>query len=178
MKVNKMFFAWQEEKEREFLEEKAREGYRLVNAYIGRYEFEQCEPCELVYQFDFKGIDSTPEDEYLQLFSDDGWTYISRVGGWYYFYKEQVEGEDISLYNDYDSIKKKYQRLLLFLGITGFPIYYMNLFMFPLMVDRLGGIGMVYGIARGLFLILMLVHIYAGIRIFKKFNTINKQISE
>ena len=43
---------------------------------FGKYTFEETEPKEVVYQFDFKGMESNDMDEYLQLYEDAG----SRAG--------------------------------------------------------------------------------------------------
>ncbi len=183
MKVKKMFFAWQEEKERIFLEEKAKEGYLLVKASVGSYEFKKTEPMDIAYQFDFKGIDFTNNDEYLQFFEDDGWVYINSVGGWYYFYKKKKNVEEkLSLYNDNKSIMNKYFKLLMFLGITGFSLYYMTLFFFPMLLTQFEDISeFMNGFMIGMYIVMCLItilHFLAVIRIFKKYLSLKSKITE
>lgn len=131
--VRKVLFAWQEKKEQKFLEEMAMKGYKLADVGFFRYTFEETEPCELIYQFDFKGLKQDDLDEYLQLYEDAGWEHVTRFGSWYYFCRKKEEAMDMSLFNDNTSKKEKYKRLILFLLLTGFPLYYQVFIMIPVM---------------------------------------------
>lgn len=133
-RVNKLFWVWDHEKERAFLEDMAKQGYRLKNVRFGSYDFIESTSEERIYQFDFKGLDKMPEEEYLQLYEDSGWDLDAKFGGWYYFSKAVTEDEiDLSIFNDTASKKAKYKRLLIYLMIVGFPLYYQVFFMIPYM---------------------------------------------
>ena len=130
--VNKLYWVWNHEKERAFLEEMSLQGYRLARVGFGTYDFTKSVPQKRVYQFDFKGLNKMSEDEYLQLYEDSGWDLDAKYGGWYYFSKVVTEEEiDLSIFNDIASRKAKYKRLLIYLMIVGFPIYYQIFFMIP-----------------------------------------------
>lgn len=130
--VKKWFWAWNDDKEEIFLEEKAAEGYKLVGVSLGKYIFIEDEPKKIKYQLDFKGLSKMNEAEYLQLYEDAGWECISRLGSWYYFAQEyDDETPDISIFNDNKSRLQKYRRIILFLLITGFPLYYNVIILFP-----------------------------------------------
>ena len=131
-KISKWFWVWNLDQEKAFLEEKAREGLILNRVGLGRYNFEEGEPQDLVYQMDFKGFDrKMSESEYLQLYQDAGWTLAGRLGSWYYFSQESSEGQDLGLFNDNASKAAVYKRILGFLLLTGFPMYYQLIFSFP-----------------------------------------------
>lgn len=131
-KVRKLFFVWNESEEKEFLEDMARKGYMLKTVGFGGYTFETSEPKKMIFQFDFRGLNKISEKEYLQIFEDSGWTFVSRLGAWYYFSKERTEEEvDCSIFSDNESKRAKYKRIILFLFLTGFPLYYQTFFLFP-----------------------------------------------
>ncbi len=130
--VRKWFWAWNDDKEEIFLEEMAAEGFKLVDVSIGKYMFIKDDPKKIRYQLDFKGLTKMKEAEYLQLYEDAGWECVSRLGSWYYFAREyDEETPDISIFNDNKSRLEKYRRLILFLVITGFPLYYNVVILFP-----------------------------------------------
>ncbi|HCU56765.1 MAG TPA: hypothetical protein DF984_00800 [Anaerolineaceae bacterium] len=50
----KWFWAWQDEKEEQWLNAMSKQGYHLISpGSFGRYEFEQGEPKNYVYRLDF-----------------------------------------------------------------------------------------------------------------------------
>ena len=40
------------------------------------------------------------EEEYIRMFEDYGWEYVTRFRRWYYFRKIRTAGEDMSLFSD------------------------------------------------------------------------------
>jgi len=130
--VRKWFWAWNDYKEEAFLEDMAAKGYELIKVGLGKYTFEETQPKKVRYQLDFKGLTKMTEREYLQIYEDAGWDNKHRLGGWYYFSME-YEGDrpDISIFNDNKSRLEKYRRIILFLLITGFPLYYNIIILFP-----------------------------------------------
>ena len=131
-KINKWFWVWNLEEEKQFLETKAKEGLILKGVKLGSYYFEESNPQKLVYQMDFKGIvQKISEDEYIQLYEDAGWHFVARLGSWYYFCQEGNEGIDLSIFNDNSSKAAVYKRIMAFLLLTGFPLYFQVIFIFP-----------------------------------------------
>ena len=178
-KVRKWFWVWNEDEEKAFLEEMALKGYGLVNVGFGQYFFEEDEPRRLVYQFDFKGLGKMKEDEYLQLYDDAGWKFISRFGGWYYFAHEWVKEEpDLSLFNNNESKRAKYRRLLLFLIIVGFPLYYQLIIMFPNMPQAKFEFPSFYFFARIGTLVIAVLHLLALLKIYEIYRKLKSVIRE
>ena len=177
----KLFFVWNEDKEKKYLEEMALDGYQLVEVGFGKYSFKKIERKSLIYDFDFKGFDSITEDEYLQIFEDAGWQMVAQFGGWYYFaYEAGKEDIDISIFNNNASRKRKYGKLLLFLILTGFPLYYQILFFWPYVLsdDLSKGLASFYSVFRVIAGIFAIVHFLVLVRIFRMYNHINTDIME
>jgi hypothetical protein len=126
----KWFWAWQDEKEENWLHEMATQGYHLRTVgFPGYYEFETGEPRNDYYRMDYI-TDRKGYENYLQLFRDAGWEHLGEMGGWQYF-RTHGEGTSIpEIYTDKDSKAQKYQRLItilvvflpIFISITTRPI--------------------------------------------------------
>lgn len=103
MAKQKIEFGWftvpEWEKEEKWLKEHHQRGWKLVNATVpGFYRFEQCEPEDVVYQLDYNQEGMNNIREYIQLFRDCGWEYVTDMVGYAYFRKpasEMVEDEGI-----------------------------------------------------------------------------------
>lgn len=106
------FFAWQEEKEKAFLENMAKDGYFLTETNTGKYIFNKSEPADVVYEIDFMGQDFEDVAEYLQIYEDAGWQMVADKGSWFYFCRERSKDMNNSLFNDNTSKLEKYRRLL------------------------------------------------------------------
>lgn len=178
--IKKWFWAWNDDKEEDFLEEMAAKGFFLENAGLGRYTFSEGEPKKIKYQLDFKGLTKMKEDEYLQIFEDSGWKYISCLGSWYYFAREYTDSDepDISIFNDNKSRIQKYRRLIIFLLITGFPLYYNVLILFP-SLDRPDFVfPSFYFFFRIIASVLVLIHAGAVLKLVFKIINDKKSIQE
>ncbi|GMQ60646.1 DUF2812 domain-containing protein [Vallitalea sediminicola] len=177
--VRKMFFAWNEEKEKLFLEEMALQGYRLIKVQVGKYTFEEDKSKKVIYQFDFRTFYKDGEEEYLQIHEDAGWNLVYKYGGWYYFSQESNNQEvDLSLFNNNESKRAKYIRLLLFLLITGFPLYYQTIVFFPLLDDWKLEFPSFYFFFRIIALILTGVHIFVVTKILLHYRKLKNNIKE
>ena len=67
---HKWFWAWQDDKEEEWLSDMSKQGYHLSKpGFFGRYEFEQREPRNYVYRMDFMTGKKDQKDTYLQYCS-------------------------------------------------------------------------------------------------------------
>lgn len=170
--IKKLFFAWNMDKEKAFLETKAQEGLKLVRVGFGRYEFIESEPEDIVYQFDFRMIGKKDEEEYLSVFED--WEMVQRFGGWYYF-RKQRDGKNDQIFSDVTSVKQLYIRLIGFLLLVAFPLYYQVLFMFPSMTSE-GGISTFYMIFRPVVYVLLAIHLYAIIKLLLVFRLLNNDV--
>ena len=165
------------EEEKKFLEDITKEGYILTRVGVGRYYFKESDKRGLVYQADFKGINTRiTEGEYLQMYEDSGWYLASNYGGWYYFYHEVTNNMDLSIFNDKESKAGVYRRLILFLALTGFPLYYQNLVVLP----AVGSLYLesFYRVFRIIMLVIMGLHLAASLKILTMYLQLRKEIKE
>ena len=178
--IRKWFWVWDEDKEKAFLEDVALKGYKLVRVGFGKYTFEDGNTKKLAYQFDFKGFSKMKEKEYLQLYEDAGWNFTARFGNWYYFSREVNEGEqvDLSLFNNNESRGAKYRRLLAFLLIVGFPLYYQVIFTFPNMSGSKLEFPGFYFFLRIIVLIFTGLHAIAVLKIAIMYRKMKSSLSE
>ena len=127
VKKFKWFWAWQDEKEEDWLREMSNNGYHLKRpGFFGSYEFDLGEPTDYIYRLDFNASSNNNLENYLQLFEDAGWDYLGNLGGWQYFRIQAIRGERPEIYSDNESKILKYQRLIASLTLF-FPIYLIDL---------------------------------------------------
>ncbi|MCA9989732.1 MAG: DUF2812 domain-containing protein [Anaerolineales bacterium] len=170
MKQFHWFWAWDDEKEEAWLRQMSQKGWHFLTvAAPGSYTFEQGEPADYVYRLDYF-INRKEMASYLQLFQDAGWDYMGEMGGWQYFRQEAIKGEAPEIYTDNASKAQKYQRLILFLVIL-FPIYFSTTTLVTR--DATNGFIQVVGI---LMAVLMLVYIYAMVRLLHRITQLRKKI--
>ena len=120
----KWFFVWDFEKEEQWLNEMASQGWALVGVGFCRYEFERCEPDAYIIrmQMDKNGRD------YIQFIKDTGAEYIGRMVNWIYFRKDASLGA-FELFSDIDSRIEHLKRIgytLLMIGIGNLLIGIVN----------------------------------------------------
>lgn len=122
------FFAWQDDKEEQWLREMALAGWHFRDVSpFGKYTFEQGAPRNDVYRLDFFRRDMN-KAEYLQLFQDAGWAYVGELSRWQYFRKTVADDLDPAasdlpdIFSDNESKAAKYRRILLIL-VALLPIY-------------------------------------------------------
>jgi hypothetical protein len=165
----KWFWAWDDEKEEQWLEVMSEKGWHLENPGLPCvYHFIKGEPREYSYRLDFRTGSYQGLQEYLQICRDAGWEMIGRMSSWYYFRKECRGGERPEFFSDKDSKVQKYSRLLIFLVIF-LPIMLNGqrlLFKHPQSPFFIG-VGIVY-------FLLMLVWIYAVIRLIRRIGKLKK----
>jgi len=123
-RVSRLFFAWQEKKEENWLIEMSKKGWHLDDTGFLTYIFRKGEPKDIIYRLDFKIIRNETIDDYITLFEDSGWEFISRMGPWYYFRTEAKKGEGQELYSDNTSKIRMYNSLRWLLIILCAPIVY------------------------------------------------------
>lgn len=87
------------EKEQDWLRKQHQAGWKLINATLPCfYKFEKCEPEDVVYQLDYNQEGLEHKEEYIQMFQDCGWEYITEMVGYSYFRKpvsQMSEREEI-----------------------------------------------------------------------------------
>lgn len=76
-----------------------REGWKMISTTGFKYRFKSCPQENWTYQLDFR-TDDVSEEEYIRMFADYGWEYVTRFRQWYYFRKPYSEEEDMSIFSD------------------------------------------------------------------------------
>jgi hypothetical protein len=165
----KLFFAWQDDKEEDWLREMARKGWHLSSFGLpGFYNFIQGEPQDVVYRLDFitTKIDM---DEYLQLFQDAGWEHLGSLVGWQYFRKPaEAEGAN-EIYTDPESKIQRHRRMLA----------YFTIFL-PIMIVLFIRIGdpssyPFLGVMKLFFAGVLILYAYAMVRIFIRLDQLRRR---
>ena len=93
----KFFSITDYDKEAEYLSKMHQEGWKLLSiTFFGVYNFEKCEPEDVVYQLDYNKEGVAHKEEYVQMFFDCGWEYLFDYCGYSYFRKaaSQMVGEE------------------------------------------------------------------------------------
>lgn len=116
----KWFWAWEFEKEEQWLNQQAAKGQCLLSVAFCRYEFAPCQPGE--YNIRLELLDELPShtdsQHYIAFVEDTGAEHIGSVTRWVYFRKKTQDGP-FALFSDYSSRIKHFNRILLLLGIVG-----------------------------------------------------------
>lgn len=92
--IRQNFYISDFEEEQEFLSSLHNNGWRLTATKGKRYSFEKCDKEAVIYQVDFNPKEQR-KSEYIQLFSDFGWKFVTEKDGRFYFSKPASQcGED------------------------------------------------------------------------------------
>lgn len=126
-KVFKWWFAWDSEKVEEFLECMSLQGWHTVHAggLLVHFLFERGEPRHIRYCMDYQREE---KHEYMQIFTDSGWTLLQKSMGWY-LWSHEYTGERPDIYTDADSLIRRNRSLLslmLMLLVTQVPLLVAN----------------------------------------------------
>ncbi|WP_028551216.1 DUF2812 domain-containing protein [Paenibacillus sp. UNC451MF] len=100
------------DKEEQWLNEMARQGYTLTKKSIG-YEFQQVPPTNTVIKMDYRTFKKQDDfEDYRALFEDFGWKHIAgtKSSGAQYF-KSIDENENQDIFSDADSKASRYKRI-------------------------------------------------------------------
>ena len=93
------------EKEENYLSKRHQEGWKFKRVtFPGVYTFERCEPEKVIYQLDYNKEGIKHQMEYVRMFEDCGWEYLTEFDGYNYFRKpadkmqqeEEIFCDDIS----------------------------------------------------------------------------------
>lgn len=96
--VHKLFLVWNFEKEEQWLNTMAQEGWVLNRVSLCCYHFIPCQPGEYVIR-----LENHPHDQaYMDLMEETGAEYIGRMVQWVYFRKNACDG-CFDLFSDIDS---------------------------------------------------------------------------
>ena len=111
-KIWKIFFVWNYDKEEEWLNEMAMNGWVLESVGFCNYTFVRCNPGDYTVRVEMR----SPEPGYLELLREDGVEFVGHVLQWHY-YRKRTDLGPFELLSDIDSQIEHLSRIgkLLFL---------------------------------------------------------------
>lgn len=144
--VYKLFMVWNFDKEEDWLNEMALQGWVLDGVGLFTYHFISSEPGEFSVRLEMRGLD----ERYLDFMAETGAEYIGRVVQWIYFRKKTAAGT-FNIFSDIDSKIAHLRRIgkmlfvvgmaNLFIGLAGIHmIGWLNLLCSTLLMYALGRI--------------------------------------
>jgi len=173
------FWPWQDEKEEAWLGEMSANGWHLRSVgLIGRYTFEQGEPRSYTYRLDYMLLNKDKRSEYLQIFRDAGWEYVSEMSNWQYWRKPAIAGETLEIFTDNESKIKKYQRLLLTMALMLFILVFLGRNMFAgglAFKDVSSVITTIYFIGQLLYAILIPIYVVVVVKLAQRIRQLKKK---
>ena len=129
-KVTKFYMPWNFEKEQAWLEEQAREGWKLVKHGF-HYTFEKSAPEEVVIRSDYISLATDKKkQEYISLFEESGWEFIGATTGWYYF-RIPADQYDTDIYSDPQSRIEQLKRL----NQDALGVFFLYFILFAVVMD-------------------------------------------
>lgn len=110
--VFRVFFDMTGQKEEIWLSEMASRGWFLKKVPLVFYRFVKGDPGEWVYRIDYRGGAKVDRKEYLGLFKDAGWEFVTTVAGRFYFRTRAGAGPAPEIFTDKDSRVAMYRRII------------------------------------------------------------------
>ena len=96
--IKKWIWVWEFDKEEQWLNTMAQQGWVLDKLGFCRYEFIPCEPGEYTVRLEMREHD----EAYLGFMAETGAEYVGRMVKWIYFRKKTADGP-FDLFSDTDS---------------------------------------------------------------------------
>lgn len=120
VKMHRLFFAWQHEKEEAWLNEMAARGLIMTDVAGLRYTFEEGTPGAYIYRLELlENWPTHPESvAYIHFLEGTGVEHIGSTMRWVYFRKKAADGP-FDLYSDIDSKIRHFGRIRTLLAVVG-----------------------------------------------------------
>ena len=96
--IRKWFWVWEFEKEENWLNEMALNGWVLESVGFCTYHFIRCQPEEYTVRLEMRPYD----EAYVQFMEETGAEFVGRMVMWIYFRKKTADGP-FDLFSDIDS---------------------------------------------------------------------------
>lgn len=96
--VRKWFWVWDFEKEEQWLNLMAQEGWLLDGVKFAAYRFVRCEPGDYAVRLEMHACDG----DYIDFMRQTGAEYVGRMAQWVYFRKKTADGP-FDLFSDLES---------------------------------------------------------------------------
>jgi len=178
-KIKFAFFTIPEyEKEQEWLRKMHNEGWRLVDAWLpGIYRFKECLTEDVIYQLDYNPEGRAERSEYIQMFHDCGWEYITDMAGYSYFRKpvsEMGENEEEIFCDDaskMDMMERVYKGRMIPLLVILFAVILPQLFLQASINYWINHVVFV------IYILLLIVYIVVIVRFKTQYTTLKKRLN-
>lgn len=178
-KIKVAFFTIPEyEEEQEWLRKMHNEGWSLADAWLpGIYRFKECLPEDVIYQLDYNPEGRAERSEYIQMFHDCGWEYITDMAGYSYFRKpvsEMVENEEEIFCDDaskMDMMERVYKGRMIPLLVILFAVILPQLFLQASMDYWINHVVFV------IYILLLIVYIAVIVRFKTQYTTLKKRLN-
>ena len=124
--VRKWFWVWSFDKEEDWLNEMAMNGWVLDGVGFCRFDFVKCEPGEYAVREEMRAFD----ESYISFMEETGAEYVGRMVAWSYFRKKTADGP-FDLFSDIDSRighLDKIGRVLTIIGGANLAVGLLNIF--------------------------------------------------
>lgn len=178
--VTRFFGTWAADKETEWLNRMARQGWYLHDLQFLTYRFRLAESSNTVYQLDYQVVAKENWQDYLELFAEAGWTYVTSITNWHYFRADGDRAEIQPLHTDNASKIAMLKRLLTTLLATGWMPIFIAMMVFSQFDERYES-GSFSLFVTGLGIVLILLEcllIYSFLRIMRMIGKLQKSPKE
>ena len=112
--IKKWIWVWDFDKEEQWLNSMAQQGWVLDKLGFCRYEFIPCEPGEYTVRLEMREHD----EAYLGFMADTGAEYVGRMVKWIYFRKKTEDGP-FDIFSDVESRINHLDRIIWTLRFVG-----------------------------------------------------------
>ncbi|MBE6037585.1 MAG: DUF2812 domain-containing protein [Anaerofustis stercorihominis] len=119
-KEYRLNFIWDYDKEEKWLNEEAKNGWRLTKYFFLKYEFESCEPGEYEYKIQLldENANNPKNRQYFSFLEDMGINIVATWFRWIYLEK-RADGEPFEIFSDRNSRLKHMKSVLTFTNTVG-----------------------------------------------------------
>lgn len=100
--------AFGEETDMKKLQLKSKEGWHLEKFAFMGYTLKKGEPAEYIYDIDYRKLEDAEQDEYINLFSESGWTHVLSDHGTHIF---RAAPGTKPIFTDMGTIAEKHKNL-------------------------------------------------------------------
>ncbi|MGN7313094.1 DUF2812 domain-containing protein [Alkalicoccobacillus gibsonii] len=100
--------AFGEETDMKKLQHQSNEGWHLEKFAFMGYTLKKGEPAEYIYNIDYRKVDHDEQDEYMNLFSESGWSHVTSNHGMHIF---RAQPGTRPIFSDEGTIAEKHHNL-------------------------------------------------------------------
>lgn len=174
--VVKYFTIAEQEKEEKYLRSQHKKGWKFKGTFMGLfYRFTKCEPEDVVYQLDYNEEGKENPEEYIQMYQDMGWEYITKFVGYSYFRKplSQMDGEE-EIFSDASSKADMMKRI--YKGRLRYCIALFFLIICPGLIISIVNRSFYFNIMLGLYGFIFVVYLAMFIKFLISYQKIKQMV--